>query len=383
MKNTPSANDLGHNHLILTPHYSYPYPQCLNISESNHPIFISTPKDLIFLNVIPYPSRSSTHIRFSFPLLPYIPRLDASPISLRPYNTSSISVRTPIRIAPSPFLSAKCSTSMFVFADNYSLKTQISTASPAFTSITSQSSTPQQFAISVDRAIPRSLSRQVNTLTHLLSHSPHSLQAPSDSIQFMSNNNGQDPIICNRSNGYLKDPGSPTLHRTCTHNTLTLTHTLHSSTHLPTTLEQPASPSPTARLPYRLPNPLQESNQQSDFEQRNAWFTKRHKFDHEKQHQSPIHAYDRPRNARFTKCPLSLKHLLSCITSSPQLHPTHPHSPQYNHHPHKTLHTHPTPSTTPLNSIPNTIPPYDKHTKHNNHPQPHPHKRRALQPTNR
>ena len=136
--------------------------------------------------------------------------------------------------------------------------------------------------------------------------------------------------------------------------------------------------SPTARLPYRLPNPLQESNHESDFEQRNAWFTKRHKFDHEKQHQSPIHAYDRPRNARFTKCPLSLKHLLSCITSSPQLHPTHPHSPQYNHHPHKTLHTHPTPSTTPLNSIPNAIPPYDKHTKHNNHPQLHPHKRRAL-----
>ena len=260
MKNTPSANDLGHNHLILTPHYSYPYPQCLNINESNHPIFISTPKDLIFLIVIPYPSRSSTHIRFSFPLLPYIPRLDASPISLRPYNTSSTSIRTPIRIAPSPFLSAKCSTTMFVFADNYSLNTQISTASPAFTSITSQSSTPQQFAISVDRAIPRSLSRQVNTLTHLLSHSPHSLQAPSDSIQFMSNNNGQDPIICNRSNGYLKDPGSPTLHRTCTHNTLTLDHTLHSSTHLPTTLEQPPSPSPTARLPYRLPNPLQESN---------------------------------------------------------------------------------------------------------------------------
>ena len=418
MKNTPSANDPGHNHLILTPHYSYPYPQCLNISESNHPIFISTPKDLIFLNVIPYPSRSSTHIRFSSPLLPYIPRLDASPISLRPYNTSSISIRTPIRIAPSPFLSAKCSTSMFVFADNYSLKTQISTASPAFTSITSQRSTPQQFAISVDRAIPRSLSRQVNTLTHLLSHSPHSLQAPSDSIQFMSNNNGQDAIICNRSNGYLKNPGSPTLHRTCTHNTLTLTHTLHSSTHLPTTLEQPPSPSLTARLPYRLPNPLQESNHESEFEQRNAWFTKRHKFDHEtqhqspihaydrlrnaqftkcpdfeqrnawftkrhkfvheKQHQSPIHAYDRLHNARFTKCPLSLKHLLSCITSSPQLHPTHPHSPQYNHHPHKTLHTHPTPSTTPLNSIPNTIPPYDKHTKHNNYPQPHPHKRRAL-----
>ena len=173
-----------------------------------------------------------------------------------------------------------------------------------------------------------------------------------------------------KGSGYLKDPGSPTLHRTCTHNTLTLTYTLHSSTHLPTTLEQPPSPSPTARLPYRLPNPLQESNHESDFEQRNAWFTKRHKFDHEKQHQSPIHAYDRLRNARFTKCPdfeqrnawltkrhkfdhekqhqspihaydrlrnarftkcpLSLKHLLSCITSSPQLHPTHPHSPQYN-----------------------------------------------------